>query len=205
MYIKLDENMNLVITVSEPLYKGDRRNRNIIFLIPHTIGKVDTASSTIYMCYMRPDEATDVALLDRCNTPYNKTYDQYVIPVKGALTHISGNVVMWIEIYSETEDGKPIFAKSGDTVIPILEAKNINISPDIGCEDDTQLTMFQQLWDAIDDKADGLSYNDETYQLSLKSGAEDIGTPVIVGNAEESDNDYWYRIDEVPVQDGGII
>ena len=41
IYIKLDENMNLGITVNEPIYRGDRMNQKAIYLIPKTVGEID--------------------------------------------------------------------------------------------------------------------------------------------------------------------
>ena len=39
MYIKLDSDMNLSVTVNEPIYRGDNLNRKIIYLIPAVIGR----------------------------------------------------------------------------------------------------------------------------------------------------------------------
>lgn len=41
IYIKLDEDMNLVITKNEPIYRGDHLNRKITYLIPITVGDID--------------------------------------------------------------------------------------------------------------------------------------------------------------------
>ena len=49
MYIKLDENMNLVITNQEPLYRGDNLNRKIIYLIPLSVGEIDPAAAMLYL------------------------------------------------------------------------------------------------------------------------------------------------------------
>lgn len=39
IYIKLDDSMNLVITVNEPIYRGDNLNQKIIYLIPLQVGR----------------------------------------------------------------------------------------------------------------------------------------------------------------------
>lgn len=205
MYIKLDENMNLAVTINESLYRGDRRNRRIIFLIPHTIGEVDAVSSTIYMNYVRPDGTTDVALLIKSEVPYNAVYDQYIIPVKGALTHVAGDVVMWIEFYNETSDEKPVIAKSNEVIIPILDAQDVGTPAGLEDEDDTQLTIFQQLLEALEHKADDLSYNEETNELRLKSGENEIGSGVTVAGGGEPDSDYWHGMDDVPSRNGGAL
>ncbi len=57
MYIKLDESMNLVITVNEPIYRGDNLNRKIIYLIPLTVGEIDILTANVYLSYIRSDGA----------------------------------------------------------------------------------------------------------------------------------------------------
>lgn len=42
LYIKLDDSMNLMVTVNEPIYRGDNLNRKIIYLIPCYVGDFDT-------------------------------------------------------------------------------------------------------------------------------------------------------------------
>ena len=39
IYIKLDESMNLVMTVNEPIYRGDNLNQKIVYLIPLQVHK----------------------------------------------------------------------------------------------------------------------------------------------------------------------
>lgn len=46
IYIKLDDSMNLVITVNEPIYRGDNLNQKIIYLIPLQVGEIDMLTAT---------------------------------------------------------------------------------------------------------------------------------------------------------------
>ena len=48
IYIKLDESMNLVMTVNEPIYRGDNLNQKIVYLIPLQVGEVDMLAATPY-------------------------------------------------------------------------------------------------------------------------------------------------------------
>ena len=49
IYIKLDESMNLVMTVNEPIYRGDNLNQKIVYLIPLQVGEVDMLAATPYL------------------------------------------------------------------------------------------------------------------------------------------------------------
>lgn len=55
IYIKLDESMNLVMTVNEPIYRGDNLNQKITYLIPLQVGEVDMLTATPYLSYIRAD------------------------------------------------------------------------------------------------------------------------------------------------------
>ena len=65
LYIKLDENMNLGITVNEPIYRGDRLSQKIIYLLPLTVGEIDVQAATVYLSYIRADGTADISLLTR--------------------------------------------------------------------------------------------------------------------------------------------
>ena len=78
MYIKLDENMDLVITVNDPIYRGDNLNRKIIYLIPPVIGEVDVLTAELYLSYIRADGVADVVILERMEEKYNENYYQYL-------------------------------------------------------------------------------------------------------------------------------
>ena len=53
IYIKLDDSMNLVITVNEPIYRGDNLNQKIIYLIPLQVGEIDMLTATPYLSCIR--------------------------------------------------------------------------------------------------------------------------------------------------------
>ena len=53
IYIKLDDSMNLVITVNEPIYRGDNLNQKIIYLIPLQVGEIDMLTATPYLRALR--------------------------------------------------------------------------------------------------------------------------------------------------------
>ena len=72
MYIKLDEQMQLTVTVREPLYRGDNLNRKLIYLAPMQIGEIDLASAALYLSYIRADGVADIVCLERGDEQYNE-------------------------------------------------------------------------------------------------------------------------------------
>ena len=73
-YIKLDENMDLVITVREPLFRGDNLNRKLVYLMPLTIGDIDMLTAYVYLNYIRADGVADVVVMERMEEMYNESY-----------------------------------------------------------------------------------------------------------------------------------
>ena len=69
IYIKLDDSMNLVITVNEPIYRGDNLNQKIIYLIPLQVGEIDMLTATPYLSYIRADGVADIVRLERSLLP----------------------------------------------------------------------------------------------------------------------------------------
>lgn len=75
IYIKLDDSMNLVITVNEPIYRGDNLNQKIIYLIPLQVGEIDMLTATPYLSYIRADGVADIVRLERQSEKYKEAYD----------------------------------------------------------------------------------------------------------------------------------
>ncbi len=73
-YIKLNNTMDLVITVREPIYRGDHLNQKLTFLVPKQVGVIDMAAAAVYASYVRADSTADMDLLKRENELYNDTY-----------------------------------------------------------------------------------------------------------------------------------
>lgn len=149
IYIKLDESMNLVMTVNEPIYRGDNLNQKIIYLIPLQVGEVDMLSATLYLNYIRADGVADIVRLSRSEEKYKETYYQYSLPVSCRLSKCPGEVCSWLQIYSGTPSN-PTIAKSGECLLYIEDSKNMD---DYIC--DHQLTAIYQLQKQIDGGSSG--------------------------------------------------
>lgn len=149
-YIKLNENMDLVTTVYEPIYRGDNLNQKIIFLLPPTVGEIELDTASVYLSYIRSDGAADVVLLERGETMYREAYYQYTLPVTCKLSRYPGEVCAWIQIYSGTPSN-PTVAKTGECTLYVQESK---------CMDsyfcDHQMTVLYQIQKDVEDKLSSL-------------------------------------------------
>lgn len=125
IYFKLDESMNLVNTVNEPIYRGDMLYNKIIFLVPECIGDIDTKSATVYLSYIRADGTADIALLSRMDNMYKDKYYQYTLPITSAITKYAGEICAWMQIFAGSARD-PMIAKSGECIIRVMESQNMD-------------------------------------------------------------------------------
>ena len=190
MYIKLDEDMNLVITVNDPIYRGDNLNRKIIYLIPLTVGEIDMLTANVYLSYIRADGTPDVVTLERMNEKYKEAYYQYTLPVTCKLTKYPGEICTWLQIFTGTPS-IPTISKSGECMLYIQESKNMD---DYLC--DHQVTALYQLQKAMENevagidediakmnediakKADDIIYDEEGNYLQLMANGTPIGAQI---------------------------
>lgn len=147
-YIKLDHDMNLVVTSREPIYRGDHLNQKIIYLIPFQVGDINMAAATVYLSYIRADGTADIVLLKRMEDDYNESYHQYTFPVTCTLSRYAGEVCSWLQIYSGPAK-HPIIAKSGECILHITGSKNMDeyIS-------DRNLSLIYQMQRYMEDKVE---------------------------------------------------
>lgn len=142
LYIKLDDDMSLVITVNEPIYRGDNLSQKITYLIPTVVGEIDMLTASVFLSYVRADGVADVVVLDRSETPYNESYFQYTFPINCKLSKYPGEVCTWIQIYSGTPsniEGLGNLASKDEVAESDLEATlaaKINGKADVGTDDD---------------------------------------------------------------------
>ena len=144
MYIKLDEGMNLVVTVNDAIYRGDNLNRKIIYLIPLTVGEIDILTAKVYLSYIRADGVPDIVILERMDEKYKESYYQYTLPVTCKLTKYPGEICTWLQIYTGTPSN-PTISKSGECMLYVQESKNMD-----ECLCDHQVTALYQLQKAME-------------------------------------------------------
>jgi len=222
IYIKLDKDMTLSVTVHAPLYRGDNASRKITFLLPLTVGEVDMLAACVYLSYIRADGTADIVLLNRSDEKYNEEYYQYTLPITSTMTRYPGDICMWLQIYSGPSRN-PIIAKSSECVLPILASTNMDeyISDrNLGLIYMMQRHMEGKIEKAeealnvrIDEtneamaeglgtKADNIAFHEEDGTLQLMCGEKPIGDAVVVedddwgeiGNGQATTNYVWESI-----------
>ena len=162
IYIKLDDSMNLVITVNEPIYMCDNMNQKIIYLIPLQVGEFDMLTATPYLSYIRADGVADIVRLERQSEKYKEAYYQYVFPVSCRLTKFPGEVCSWLQIFSGTPSN-PTIAKSGECLLYVEESKN------------TESNM-----DAIQEEIDKLVKGDDVIHFTSNSGNDPVDEDAVI-------------------------
>lgn len=203
-YIKLEDDSSLVITVYEPIYRGDNLSKKITFLIPPTVGEIDMLSAIPYLCYIRSDGMADIVRLERENGMYKGNYCQYILPVSCRMSKYPGDVCAWLQIFSGTP-ATPTIAKSGECLIYIEESKNMD-----DCLCDQQISAIYAMQKEMDEsvevvseqvetmqteletKGDSLFYDAERKILQLKSGDSDVGVAIDMSQMVNEDEAIYF-------------
>lgn len=190
LYIKLDEHMDLGITVNEPIYRGDRLKDKIIFLTPLKIGDIDMEAATVYLSYIRADGTADISLLVRMEEKYNESYYQYTLPITSTLTRYAGEICAWMQVYAGSPRN-PMIAKSGECVLRILDSKNMDeyisdrnlsliyemqryMEDKVETAEATLNERIDQTDKAVAAKADNIIFDEEASTIQLVSTVETL-------------------------------
>lgn len=153
-YIKIDENLNLVTTVAEPIFQGENLSKSVTFLVPKTVGDLSVESSLAYLVYIRADGHADIVYLQRKDEMYDDDYYQYVVPIPERVTRYAGEILLWLEFYSG-QASNPIIVKTGPDVMHVTEhhASGDRI-------DDRELTAIYQLHSKLVEATSDVSLSD---------------------------------------------
>ena len=162
-YIKLDTDMNLTITVREPLYRGDNLNRKIIYLVPVQIGEIDMLTAYVYLNYVRADGVADVAVLERMDKKYNESYYQYTCPTVST----SGECMLQIRASQNMDD--------------CLCDHHLTALYQIQKHMEEKLAELGESVDAVaSGKADNIVFHPEDSTLQLTANGVPIGDRILV-------------------------
>lgn len=148
MYILLTDDMRLMVTKNEAIYRGENMSKEIVFLLPLKAGTTDVGTATVFLTYVRPDGSPDIVILDRKAEMYDASHYKCVMPVTCKLSRYAGSVCMWLQLYSG-DSAAPTIAKSGACMIRILDDKSLD-----SCMNDHQLTALYQLKKKVDNMVD---------------------------------------------------
>lgn len=189
IYIKLEDDMSLMTTVWEPIYRGDHLCRKITYLLPLELDDVDLLTAAVYLSYIRADGVADVVLLDRQEEMYNEAYLQYTLPVTCKLSRHAGEVCTWLQICSGPVS-EPVMMKSGENILQIMDAKDLD-----DYAGDRQITALYQMQKKLEaanrsiemlnmHKADNVIFDPETNTLQLAANGEPVGDAITMIDEE---------------------
>lgn len=154
-YIKIDDNLDLVTTVADPVYQGENFSKSVTFLVPEITGILNPLASLAYLVYIRADGHPDIVYLEREEEKYNEDYYQYIVPIPESVTRYPGEIVFWIEFYSGRAS-EPVVLKTGAEVMHITEHESV-LENKLG---DNQVTALYQLATKVVEIHDGVDVAD---------------------------------------------
>lgn len=170
-YITVTEDMRLVPTKMDTIYRGDNLSKKITFLLPTEIdGVAISDSTTIFLSYIRADGEPDMVTLQRESAMYSNSWYQYIIPVTCRMSKYAGQICLWLQICSG-DTANPTISKTGECIIKIRESKNMD---DYLC--DHQLTALYQMKKKIDNIIDDSSDEDCSWSDMESTDNHDSGT-----------------------------
>lgn len=173
MYIKMNDDKSLIITVPTTIYRGEKNADLITFFIPAEYEGKNIADCSIVMRYILPDGTGRSDALVYLPEMY-KGYLQYSTPVNTRLTAQEGQVVIWLTGF-DLEDN--VVLKTSEVLIKVEASRNV--TDYLSQEDLDQLDqMSVQIADLERRKADNITFRSEDNTLQLIADGAEIGDRV---------------------------
>lgn len=173
--IKMGDNKELITTVRQSVYQGEKNADALIFLVPKTYDNIDISACTVLLQYMLPgsDVYTDLEL---AATDYSAEYLAYSTSLDFPITAFSGTVLMRLQI--KDADGHVVLA-TGSAALPVLCRDTEK--PDEPTPDKDKLARLAEQVELLSmEKADSLAYDTTNRKLQLTANGAEVGRPVTV-------------------------
>lgn len=176
MYVlKMDGGKELITTVRQSVYQGEKNADTLIILVPKLYDNFDMTTGSGTLQYMLPD--TDVYVdLELTPTEHNAEYMAYTTQLGAPITSATGIVLMRLQI--KDADGNVILV-SGNASLPIL-CRDGTI-PDVSAQDKDKLArLAEQVGLLKQVKADSITYDAERRKLQLTANGSEVGQAVTI-------------------------
>jgi hypothetical protein len=179
LYIKLDDDMSLVITVNEPIYRGDNLSQKITYLIPTVVGEIDMLTASVFLSYVRADGVADVVVLDRSETPYVEGL-QDALDGKAVESDIT-DAIAALDVEDSAVDGQVVsaVAETDGKITVTRRALVANDIPELAQDKITGLTT------ALAGKQDNI-----TFETAYDASTNKAATMTDVDAAETAAKEY---------------
>lgn len=224
--ILVNDNNELVTTVKERIMQRSKLVDELHFLANPTYKNVDMSDFTVTMEYILPvSREYKTETLVKSSALY-KGQLEYVLPFDTCLTKEAGKIEIQLTFSKVSLDAdgkaKQQVRKVGPTTVTIVPLTAwSDIIPDSALSAlDQRIIMVDAMINAanemnqymFDNKADDISYNEDTNELQLLAGGNAIGNKVVVkANVDLEDgipvvdlNDYAGE-DTNPEDDGSVV
>lgn len=173
MYIKMNDDKSLIITVPTTIYRGEKNADVITFLIPAEYEGKNLADCAVSMRYMLPSNTGRSDALVYRPEMY-KGYLQYSTPANTRLTSEEGIITAWLTGFDMDDN---VIFKTGEVLIPISPSKNI--TDYLPHEDLDQLDQLSaQVAELERRKADNITFHADDHTLQLLADGAEIGDRV---------------------------
>lgn len=182
MYIKMEEDKNLIITVPTSIYQGESNAGSICFLLPQIQEDVKLADCAVFMRYILPDNTGRSEALHFEPETY-RGYLKYTTLASTKFTAISGIVKIWIIAMNDTD---MIVLKTGEVDVEILPSRSIGqYLPPESLEQIDQLTL--QVKALQKTKADNIVFHKDNHTIQLTANGAPIGDQIVVSSGSGED------------------
>lgn len=175
MYIKMNDDKSLVITIPTTIYRGETRADIITFLVPSSYGPVNVADGEMILRYIGPDGIGRSEPLAYLPEKY-KDYLQFSTVINTKLTSNEGEIILWLAV---VDGDKQVVLKSGEAIVEIQPSQDITMYlPD---EDIDQLDSLVIRMDRLENtKADNIMFDRQTSTIQLLSNGVPVGDRIMI-------------------------
>lgn len=175
MYIKMNDDKSLVITIPTTIYRGEKNADLITFLVPSEYEGKNLADCAFFMRYIDSDNDARSEALSYKPEMY-KNYLQFSTVVNTRLTAEDGEVTLWLTAMDHNDD---VILKTGEVLVTVQPSKDI---ADYMSQDDMdQLDWLEaQVQELMKQKADNIVFHEEDSTIQLVANGVEIGDRITV-------------------------
>lgn len=183
MYIKMNDDKSLVITIPTTIYRGEVNADLITFLVPAEYQGKNMADCAMLMRYITPDNLGKSEALSYKPEMY-KGYLQFSTVVNTRLTAKEGDITVWL---TALDNNDAVVLKTGEVIVTISPSKDI--ADYMSDEDMDQLDQLAaQVEELKKQKADNIVFHAEDSTIQLVSEGVEIGDRITLAVSSSNES-----------------
>lgn len=193
MYIKMNSDKSLIITIPTTIYRGENKADLITFLVPAQYKDINLADCAMMIRYILPDGTGKSEPLSYLPEMY-KDYLQFSTVANTRLTADDGEIIVWLTAIGD--DGSTVL-KTGEAIVPVYP--NRDIADYMQPEELDQLDMLAAKVAELEQNAVDTIYvphvdEHKILTFTIETEATEVPAPV-----DLNPNDEWSNIDEAVI------